>query len=69
MTSVWYYAVLQSLPDGARVLDIGIGTATALIKNKDLIKSKNISVVGVDYDSDYIRKAKKVCIPDLFTGF
>ena len=58
MTRVWYREVLKRLPDNARVLDVGIGTGTALICNKDLIKQKNITVVGIDYDKDYVDKCR-----------
>ena len=34
MTEKWYAAVLARLPKGARVLDVGIGTATALVGRK-----------------------------------
>lgn len=60
MTRLWYKAVLERCEGGARVLDVGIGTATALIKNKDLLVRKNIIVVGIDYDQNYITKAGQV---------
>lgn len=53
---MWYLLIL----DGARVLDVGVGTATALVRNKELLLRKKITVVGVDYDADYIAKANKV---------
>lgn len=59
MTSVWYKAVLGRLSNGDRVLDIGIGTATALLKNKDMLAQKNLTIVGVDYDVRYIKFAQK----------
>lgn len=60
MTRVWYKAVLERCVGGARVLDVGIGTATALVHNKELLVSKNIVVVGIDYEQAYITKAGKV---------
>ena len=59
MTRVWYKAVLDRLPGGARILDVGIGTATALVKpeNKEILERKNIVVVGIDYEKDYIDRA------------
>ena len=35
MTSVWYKEVLEQCVGGARILDVGIGTATALVQNKE----------------------------------
>jgi SAM-dependent methyltransferase len=54
MTTAWYKAALERLPENAHVLDIGIGTGAALIANKDLIREKKLKVVGVDYDKDYV---------------
>lgn len=56
MTSEWYRKVLEKLPEGSLILDVGIGTGSALIRNKDLILKKKLRVVGVDYDKDYVRK-------------
>jgi ubiquinone/menaquinone biosynthesis C-methylase UbiE len=58
MTTRWYRAVLSELPVGARVLDVGIGTATSLINNRDLIVSKRLTFVGVDYDAAYVTAAE-----------
>lgn len=60
MTRVWYRAVLDRCDVGERMLDVGIGTATALIKNKALLMQKRISVVGVDYEEAYVKKAETV---------
>ena len=57
MTARWYKTVLEQLPEGSRVCDVGIGTGSALFKNTALLKQKGIHVVGVDYDSAYIVKA------------
>ncbi len=54
MTSVWYREVLTRVPEGARILDIGIGTGSSLCANSSLVKSKRLSVVGVDIDSAYV---------------
>ncbi len=58
MTSLWYRSVFEQLKPGTRLLDIGIGTATALIANQDEAKRKRLSVVGVDYDASYIAAAR-----------
>ena len=60
MTSVWYREVLRRLPEKARVLDVGIGTGTALAKNANLVQQKEIQLVGVDYDQAYVNKCEKV---------
>eukprot|EP01126_Amoeba_proteus_P036292 TRINITY_DN3694_c0_g1_i3.p1 TRINITY_DN3694_c0_g1~~TRINITY_DN3694_c0_g1_i3.p1 ORF type:complete len:217 (+),score=31.17 TRINITY_DN3694_c0_g1_i3:115-765(+) len=59
MTVQWYHAVLVRLEDGARLLDVGIGTGTALIGNKSTILNKNIHVTGIDYDLDYVVSCSK----------
>ena len=58
MTTVWYREVLVDVPVGARILDVGIGTATSLLDNRDIIVSKKLKVVGVDYDQDYVDTAQ-----------
>ncbi|CAJ1377596.1 unnamed protein product [Effrenium voratum] len=60
MTARWYQAVLQRLNKGDRILDVGIGTATALVKNKAALLDRHISVVGIDYEAAYVRKAEAV---------
>jgi len=60
MTSVWYRAVLSRLSSHARVLDIGIGTGTALSKNAELIRDKELRIVGVDYEPSYVTKCERV---------
>ena len=59
LTIRWYEEVLARLPDGARLLDIGIGTGGALVANAPLLNSKNLSVVGVDIDDDYVKRCCK----------
>jgi ubiquinone/menaquinone biosynthesis C-methylase UbiE len=41
-----------------RLLDIGIGTATALIQRKEDVKILGVQVVGVDYNKEYVKAAK-----------
>mmetsp|Transcript_86896 Transcript_86896/g.218760 ORF Transcript_86896/g.218760 Transcript_86896/m.218760 type:complete len:272 (-) Transcript_86896:50-865(-) len=60
MTAKWYAAVFDRLSRGDRVLDVGIGTATALVKNKASLLEKRLSVVGIDYEAAYVRKAETV---------
>lgn len=60
MTATWYKATFGRLNTGDRVLDVGIGTATALVKNKLVLLEKAISVTGIDYEGAYVRKAEKL---------
>jgi SAM-dependent methyltransferase len=59
LTTKWYRQVLDRLPDGAAVLDVGIGTGSALMRNGRVVKAKQLDVVGVDIDGDYVRHCQK----------
>lgn len=59
LTTRWYREVLERVPEGAAVLDVGVGTARALLENADLVEQKNLRVTGVDIDADYIERARK----------
>jgi ubiquinone/menaquinone biosynthesis C-methylase UbiE len=63
MTRVWYAAVLDRLEPNSRLLDVGIGTATALVsgKNKSVIIDKQLKIIGIDYEAAYVKKASFVC--------
>lgn len=54
--------LLLEIPDNSVILDIGVGTGYTYAANSDLIKQKNINVVGIDIDPDYIRRAKHAVI-------
>jgi SAM-dependent methyltransferase len=58
MTAAWYRAVLQRLPTGFRLLDVGIGTGAALIANADLLVAKGLDVTGVDVDAAYVERCR-----------
>ena len=58
MTSDWYRAVISRLPEGARVLDVGIGTGAALARSADLVRAKKLEIVGLDIDPDYLRRCR-----------
>jgi SAM-dependent methyltransferase len=59
LTSRWYAEVLRRLPEGVALLDVGIGTAGALLANADLVKRKGLRVTGIDIDADYIERARR----------
>ena len=59
LTSQWYAEVLKRLPEGAAMLDVGIGTAGALLANADLVKQKGLRVTGIDIDADYVKRARR----------
>ncbi len=59
LTTRWYAEVLGRLPEGARLLDVGIGTGGALAANAALIQQRSLKVTGVDIDPDYVAKATK----------
>jgi ubiquinone/menaquinone biosynthesis C-methylase UbiE len=58
MTIGWYEIVLQDLDHGSRLLDVGVGTAGALVACQHLIRRKQLQVVGMDYDDHYLRQAQ-----------
>jgi protein-L-isoaspartate O-methyltransferase len=56
LTASWYHAVLTRLPDRARVLDVGIGTGGAVARCAELVRAKDLRIVGVDIDRDYLER-------------
>jgi SAM-dependent methyltransferase len=54
MTAGWYRAVLERQPPGCRLLDVGIGTGSALLANADLVRGKGLRVTGIDVDAAYV---------------
>lgn len=59
LTTKWYHHVLERVPENSHILDIGIGTGTALLANAHILKAKNLSVIGIDIDNDYIHKCRE----------
>ncbi len=59
LTTGWYRAVLQRLPQQCRLLDVGIGTGSALVANASLLVAKDMHVVGVDIDASYIERCRQ----------
>ena len=59
MTSGWYREVLSRLAPGTRLLDVGIGTGAALIRCADLVRERELSIVGLDVDADYLARCAR----------
>lgn len=59
LTVGWYASVLGQIQPGARLLDVGIGTAGALVANAKILRDRDIRVHGVDIDADYVARAKE----------
>jgi cyclopropane fatty-acyl-phospholipid synthase-like methyltransferase len=51
--------VIDRLPIGARLLDVGIGTGGALARNADRVRARDLRVVGVDIDPDYVARCRR----------
>ena len=65
MTARWYESVLAAVPEGATVLDVGIGTATALATQAHTVERKRLRFAGVDYDNAYVLAARRRCEADV----
>lgn len=59
LTADWYRAVLARLPEGCRLLDIGIGTGSALLANADTVRARGIRVIGLDIDAAYVDRCSR----------
>lgn len=68
LTSRWYAEVLNRLPDGAALLDVGMGTAGALLANADRVARKGIRVTGIDIDADYTARAQRRLVKSALSG-
>ncbi len=58
LTTQWYREVIGRLPDRARLLDVGIGTGSALAANAELVLAKDLVVVGLDIDEHYLERCR-----------
>lgn len=59
LTSRWYAEVLRRVPEDTALLDVGIGTAGALLANAELVEQKRLQITGIDIDADYIERARQ----------
>jgi cyclopropane fatty-acyl-phospholipid synthase-like methyltransferase len=60
LTAGWYREVLARLPEGASLLDIGIGTGSAVARSAALVRARRIRILGLDIDPDYVTQCEKV---------
>lgn len=51
----WYRRVVEQLPEEARVLDVGVGTGSSMLSQRELIQSKGIKWLGIDINASYLR--------------
>jgi len=58
MTARWYEVLILELLPNSVVLDVGIGTGSALCANKVSILQKKLSFLGIDYNGTYVASAK-----------
>jgi SAM-dependent methyltransferase len=59
LTAGWYRTVLERLPPASRLLDVGIGTGSALLANAELVVGKRLRINGVDIDSAYVARCNR----------
>jgi ubiquinone/menaquinone biosynthesis C-methylase UbiE len=60
LTSGWYREVIARLPEGTSMLDVGIGTGGAVARSAKLVRAKDIHILGLDIDQDYLNRCEKV---------
>lgn len=58
LTTGMYEQVLTRMALDGKLLDVGIGTGLALVNNRALLAAKRLSVDGVDYDIDYVKRCR-----------
>lgn len=56
-----FHHFLKTIPDNSIILDVGIGNGACYDKdfNINIIKQKNLKIVGIDIDKDYIDICKQ----------
>lgn len=56
LTAPWYRAALERMPYGAEVVDVGIGTGAAVVRCADQVRERDLRIVGLDVDRDYLER-------------
>jgi len=59
LTTGWYREVLDRVGTDVDVLDVGIGTGTALLGNAEHLVASDVRVLGIDINEAYIRRCQK----------
>ena len=54
--------MLARLEPDSRLLDVGIGTATALVRNEEIVTSRGLTVIGIDPEREYVTKATRIVV-------
>ena len=55
LSKSWYQFVVEHIPKNIRMLDVGVGTGSSLLSQIDLIKSRGVTVQGIDINKKYLR--------------
>lgn len=59
LTSGWYRNVLERVAVGTRLLDVGVGTGSALVSNARLLRERQVQVTAIDIDRDYLERCAR----------
>jgi len=60
VTDLCYSNCLNYFPAGSCILDVGIGNGMMLRDYHSLIRSKNLSIIGIDINKDYLRHCSRL---------
>ena len=55
LSSTWYQHVIDQLPRGAKVLDVGVGTGSSLLSQYERLKERDLKWTGIDINATYLR--------------
>ena len=60
VTNMCYGNCLDYFPDDSAILDVGIGNGAMLEQYHGTIRSKNLTITGIDINRQYLRHCKKL---------